>query len=342
MALKLAERGLAVIPCPGDDGKSPRGAVSNYHRWKIRPGPDAIRRFAEDHGDANIGVITSLSGLTIFDVDEGGRDADKIIRLAGDTPLITRTPSGGRHLWYRSRGERNANLRPAGLAVDIKGSSAGIIIVPPSFRRTTGIPYEFERGGWDDLHRLPFAKPGSLSGLSSRSAGLKLPLERGQRNTELFKTALRQACRCDDLDSLVDVMLTINEGLSEPLPDSEIRRLANSAWGHEARGENWLGQPARAVLETAIIKQLSMAPNGADALMLLANLQVAHGARHKRGESFAISPPAMSRTVLPWGERRIRNARQTLIEHGFLFEEHCGGSSPGDRSLFRLVEGGSN
>src|SRR5690242_5042400 len=105
IALKLAERGLAVIPCPGEDGKSPRGAVKGYHLWKKRPGPDLIRRFASDHGDANIGIITSLSGLTIAEVDDRARDADEIIRRAGDTPLITRTPSRGPHLWYRSDGE---------------------------------------------------------------------------------------------------------------------------------------------------------------------------------------------------------------------------------------------
>src|SRR5262245_30433136 len=110
LAFVLAERGLAVIPCPGEDGKSPRGAVAGYHRWKKRPGPDMIRRFAAEYGDANIGVITSLSGLTIADVDEAGKDVDKIVSLAGDTPLQTRTPSGGLHLWYRSSGERNANL----------------------------------------------------------------------------------------------------------------------------------------------------------------------------------------------------------------------------------------
>src|SRR5262249_46635913 len=146
-----------------DDGKSPRGGIKGYHRWKRRPGPNAIRRFAAEHGDANIGIITSLSGLTIADVDDGGRDADEIIRRAGKTPLITRTPSGGLHLWYRSSGERSADLRSSGLAVDVKGSSAGIIIVPPSFRPSTGVPYRFERGDWDDLVRLPVAKPGSLS-----------------------------------------------------------------------------------------------------------------------------------------------------------------------------------
>lgn len=112
-AFDLTKRGLAVIPCPGNDGKSPRGAVAGYDRWEKPPGPDAIRRFAADHGDANIGIITSLSRLTVADVDDGGRDADEIIRRAGDTPMITRTPSAGLHLWYRSSGERSSNLRPS-------------------------------------------------------------------------------------------------------------------------------------------------------------------------------------------------------------------------------------
>ena len=86
MAFDLAKRGLAVIPCPGDDGKSPRGAVAGYDRWKRPPGPKVIRRFAADHGDANIGIITSLSGLTVADVDEGGRDADEIIAAPATRP----------------------------------------------------------------------------------------------------------------------------------------------------------------------------------------------------------------------------------------------------------------
>jgi hypothetical protein len=73
-----------------------------------------------------------------------------------------------------------------------------------------------------------------------------------------------------------------------------------------------VGREPRAVLDLETVKQLSMAPNGADALTLLANLQVAHGARHGRGEPFAISPAAMSGTVLPWGPKRIRNALHTL------------------------------
>ena len=338
MAFDLAERGLAVIPCPGDDGKSPRGAVAGYDRWKRPPGPKAIRRFAADHGDANIGIITSLSGLTIADVDEGGRDADEIIRRAGDTPLITRTPSGGLHLCYRSNGERNANLRSSGLAVDIKGSSAGIIVVPPSFRRSTGVPYKFERGRWDDLDRLPFAKPGSLSVQFSGSPGSKLPIQRGQRNDAFFKIALREVRHCDDLDALIDVLATRNEELAEPLPLSEIARLATSAWGLETTGTNWVGQEQRAQIEAAAVERLSSDENGPDALMLLAHLRLAHGARQTRGEPFAISPSAMSaaRKIGLWGPQRYRNARQTLLDLGLISQTHQGGRSRHDPSLFRL------
>jgi hypothetical protein len=173
-ALDYAQRGPAVIRCPGDDGKSPRGAIAGYHRWKKAPGPRSIRKFAVNWGDANIGIIPSLSGLTVADVDEGGKDAEKIIRRAGDTPLIIGTPSGGLHLYYRSNGERSSNLRSAGFSVDVRGSSAGIIIVPPSFRRSDCVPYKFERGNWDDLDRLPYARPGSLSMQYSGSSGSKL------------------------------------------------------------------------------------------------------------------------------------------------------------------------
>jgi Bifunctional DNA primase/polymerase, N-terminal/Primase C terminal 1 (PriCT-1) len=339
-ALELAERGLAVIPCPADDGKSPRGAVSGYDRWKGCPGSKTIRRFAAEWGDANIGIITSLSGVTIADVDDAGRDVDEIIKRAGDTPLIIRTPSGGRHLWYRSNGERNANLRPSGLAVDVKGSASGIVIVPPSYRRTTGVPYVFERGSWDDLYRLPFARPGSLSVHSLGRFAPRLAVERGQRNDELFKIALREVRHCDDLESLVDAVVTINDGLPEPLPMKEVTRLAISVWGYETAGKNWAGQEPRAVLAQDTVKLLSMAKGGSDAITLFSNILVAHGARHSRGEPFAISPDAMSGTVLPWSAGRIRRARQALIELGFLIEHHHGGSSRGDPSLFRFAERG--
>ena len=54
-----------------------------------------------------------------------------MIERFGDTPLKTRTPSGGCHLWYRHNGE------PGGLSphipVQLK-AAGGFVVVPPSVR----------------------------------------------------------------------------------------------------------------------------------------------------------------------------------------------------------------
>ena len=58
-------------------------------------------------------------------------------------------------------------------------------LCPPSFRRSTGLPYVFKRGTWDDLDRLPFSPcPGSLSLHFGETGAGELPVRRGQRNNQ--------------------------------------------------------------------------------------------------------------------------------------------------------------
>src|SRR5689334_19390554 len=162
-ALELHGFGLAVIPVGGDDGKVP---LVRWASWTRRLGSDVITKLAAPHrfGRANIGILTGLSGVTVVDCD----DLDAVpamIERCGDTPLKTRTPSGGVHLWYRSAGERCADLRPEGWAVDVKGIG-GFVVVPPSVRPSgahAGKAYEFIEGTWADLPTLPTVIPGSLS-----------------------------------------------------------------------------------------------------------------------------------------------------------------------------------
>jgi hypothetical protein len=86
-AERLAGFGLAVIPCPGKDGKAPEGAISGFQRWRRPPGTNTIRKFAEQWGDANIGVITSLSGVTVLDIDGDEKIANEVARRAGESRL---------------------------------------------------------------------------------------------------------------------------------------------------------------------------------------------------------------------------------------------------------------
>ena len=96
-ALQLAEMGLAVIPCPGDDGKSPRGAVRGFDKWKRPLRADALGRMMSRFPAANIGIVTSASAVTVVDVDGDDDLAKEMLERCGNTPLITRTPSGVIH-----------------------------------------------------------------------------------------------------------------------------------------------------------------------------------------------------------------------------------------------------
>ena len=101
-ALSLNQHGLAVIPLGGSDGKKPLLA---WGTWRHRPGSKFLTELIQRYADANVGVVTQLSGVTVVDIDDP-KLIDPMIRRFGDTPLKIGTPSGGVHLWYRMNGER--------------------------------------------------------------------------------------------------------------------------------------------------------------------------------------------------------------------------------------------
>ena len=165
-AAELALRGLTPIPVGGEDGKKP---LVKWPRRRLAPESPAIKQWAEKFASANVGILTKPSSVTVIDVDDPGLLPNMEERF-GATPLVTRTPSGGGHLWYRAQGEGSRNLRRSeGLPVDVKAGGSGqggFVVVPPSVRPSgphAGKPYRFERGSWDDLRRLPSIRAGSLS-----------------------------------------------------------------------------------------------------------------------------------------------------------------------------------
>ena len=187
-AMDLAEAGLAVIPCGSDDGKVPS---IKWRNMRYRPGAEFIGKLARQHGHANVGILTGkLSVVLIVDIDDPEIVAAMLERF-GQTQLITRTPSGGFHLWYRWSGEKSGSLRNQGLAVDIKGAG-GIVVVPPSVRPSTGRPYTWLKGSLKDLPSLPQARPGSLPLTNERAAPEPLrPITKARRNNTHFKLLLR-------------------------------------------------------------------------------------------------------------------------------------------------------
>lgn len=327
-ALELHAHGLAVIPTGGEDGKSP--LVKGWGRWRGQARP-TVEGFARKHPEANIGILTGLSRLTVVDADDEKTLADAEGRF-GRSPIVTRSPRGGGHLYFRSSGERNANLRPCGLNVDIRGVG-GMVLAPPSERPGIG-SYRLERGSWEALAHLPTLAPGAIPERTERAApAYREPAEpgEGQRNNNLF-AALRH--HAEDAESLSDLLLeahAINAQFSPPLPRIEAEKVAGSVWRMRQEGRLILPSKPRILVTFGELEAF-----GADAFYLSQWLKRWHGA--KRGAPFALSAKAMEKgKVLPgWGRRRYELAILELLKARAIERTHKGGSRRGDPSLYRL------
>jgi hypothetical protein len=209
-----AEHRIATYPLT--DGKTP--AVRSY----ARIGAPYSAKLATKYPDAMAAgfVAGPRNRLTVIDIDSPDDHlADEIQQRYGATPLQVRTPSGGRHLYYRHGGEaRRIRSLPN---VDILGAGnvvAALSVVPKG-------RYEIERGTLDDLARLP-----RLRGTPAEQERPALVPE-GERNDTLFQHCRSSVNYCDTLDQLLDVARTWADGrLAAPMSDAEIVKTATSAW----------------------------------------------------------------------------------------------------------------
>ena len=288
--------------------------------------------------------MTGLSNVTVVDVDERGL-VDVMIRRCGATPLVTATPRGGAHLWYRSNGERSGDyLRQAeGLDVDIKAAGS-LIVVPPSIAlegHGKGRAYRFSAGSWNDLPGLPVARTGSLQHTTpSNVHSLRGIVRHGLRNDSLLRLLLRQVRHCDTETDLLDVATTIVQQHFEleNVPEFsavEIAKTVRSAWTMETKGRNWTGKEAKIMTNATQFQVLQRNPDALTLWMLLNWMHRGHP------DPFAISPKAMAEGEALDGwtyPRRYREARDWLIAEDFLERVHKGGARPGDPSLYLLLQ----
>jgi hypothetical protein len=333
-ALDLHSYGLAVLPTGGNDGKVP--LLKNWRRWKGQ-GRRSVQELADKFPDANVGIITGQSGLTVVDADDEKALADSESRF-GVSPLVVRTPRGGGHLYFRSTGEKNANLRREGLNADIRGDG-GMILAPPSVRSGVGV-YRIERGSWSDLDSLPFAavveRGQRTAAIDPRRPAGCVPApspapKEGARNDTLYRALRFYAEHCDTLEAMLREADALNKEFIPPLPSSEVSRCARSVWRMKTEGRILLPGQQRILTTPAELDRLS-----ADGLYFLMSLRRWHGAKH--GEPFALVAKAMARdeSLRGWGSRRIRAATRELLGSGDLVLIRKGGSRKGDPSYFRL------
>ena len=98
-ALRYLKLGYRPIPVhPGQ-----KSAAVKWKRFQTEvPSEEEIWHWFHE-GDCNIALVTG-NGLVVVDVDAADQGLlEEIVEHVGDTPMRTRTPSGGTHLYYRMR-----------------------------------------------------------------------------------------------------------------------------------------------------------------------------------------------------------------------------------------------
>lgn len=304
----MAEHGIATFPV----GQDKKPLIRNWPRVGLGGSAALAAKFA--HEAAFAFTAGKHSGLTVIDIDSC--DENKLaeaLATYGPTPFIVRTPSGGFHLYYRNRGEPRRVKH--GDCLDLLGG--GLVIAPPSL--TKGV-YRVWRGELADLGRLPVAR---IDKIERPEAAGRIP--KGKRDDTLFHLALEQALYVDDLDSLVDVVRTHNLDCEVPLSETELIKIAASAWGYEQRGENLKGKGGAMVTANATFDALIA--ESADAWLLYSHLQ-----RHHWGRDFVLAK-AMA-DAMGWRLRKWKAARDALIRLGLIGCIHPGGRGPHDPPIY--------
>jgi Bifunctional DNA primase/polymerase, N-terminal/Primase C terminal 1 (PriCT-1) len=232
---RYAEHGIPTFPV-----RNKRPAVRGY----LKLGSITSARLAEKFPDAcSIGfALGGRSKITVLDVDTPNeRVLADVLDRHGRTPIIVRSGSGNHQCWYRWNGERR-QIRPFGeKPIDVLGG--GFVVAPPSHGSKSN--YRFIQGSLDDIDHLPHLRgiPPDAKGQTETATQETEYVGEGARNNTLFKQCMRAAHYCDDLDVLLDVARTRNAEFLPPMPDSEVVKVATSAWKYTERGENRMGCP---------------------------------------------------------------------------------------------------
>ena len=170
-ALEYAAAGILVFPC--NHAKAP--LIPNGFKAATTD-PKQIRSWWERWPDAMIGMPTgAASGIDVLDLDvkpdEGINGLEELPKWLDMSPVIVATPSGGRHLYFRSNDLVRNSTDVIAPGVDTRGGG-GYVIAPPS--RNSNGEYKFLIGAdayLQDPSRLPAFPAELLRKLGTRYSG---------------------------------------------------------------------------------------------------------------------------------------------------------------------------
>ena len=153
-ALRYADEGLPVFPVK-PNGKAPLGKLAPNGCKDATTDKQQIKDWWRPVPSANVGIATGQVFGVDLDVGDGKNGIKSWLSLTREKEAppttLTRTPSGGMHLFYRAPDnvEISNSVSELGEGIDVRGHG-GYVVAPPSTREDGAYRFDDESGGIAD------------------------------------------------------------------------------------------------------------------------------------------------------------------------------------------------
>jgi hypothetical protein len=261
-ALGYADSGLSVLPIKAGS-KEPAGTLAPRGHNSATTDAAAVRAWFETRPNLNVGIRTGFDtsigrGVAVIDIDPRNGGDTSLSALEArhgrlpDTRTVS-TPSGGRHYYYLI----DQPLRGCELAagIDLK-ADGGYVVAPPSRVTTAKGDGCYRLGGSADIASLPDWVRDAVEDRTSSRRAEPLPgkILGGARNSTLTSAAGAMRRRDFSEAAILQALLIENDERCEPpLPEDEVRRIAESVSRYEPEqsGYRATSEPRRFQLVSA-------------------------------------------------------------------------------------------
>ena len=270
VALFYAERGWNVFPVRPRD-KTPLIAEPPWNEIATTD-RNKILGWWEFNPNANVGIATgSRSGIFVLDVDgeDGEQTLSKLIAKHGTLPATPIATTGkGRHFIFAYPAGRNIRntAKKIGAGLDTRGDG-GYIVAPPSVH-PSGRMYQWHKDFLPSKTPIAEAPEWLLKLLEQpeqqqdeqkqQSGGV---FTSGQRNSALTSLAGSMRRKGFDFESILVALLAENrKKCVPPLPDAEVRKIAESVMRYGATTEPMMEERDRVQAEWGFCHSIYIEP----------------------------------------------------------------------------------